>query len=96
MSNARPYYLTCKNQDHFIQTCTIDSKRNQIPHVRSNTLYQHLLPGKSDMRMTCCWSCKEQPVDNDQNSKPQSSHILSYKQHSSELHVIQNEQKVNK
>ena len=42
------------------------------------------------MRMTHCWSCKGEPVDIDQNSKPQSFHIVSNEQHSNELQVIQN------
>ena len=48
------------------------------------------------MIMKHCWSCKEPPVDNDQKSKPQSFHIVSQEQHPIELHVTQNEKKVNK
>ena len=40
-------------------------------------------------------SCKEPSVENDQKPKPQSLHMIPNKQHPSELHVPQNEQKVN-
>ena len=45
--------------------------------------------------MTNCWLCKEPSVENDQKLKPQSLHMISNEQHPSELHVAQNEQKVN-
>ena len=46
--------------------------------------------------MIYCWSHKEPSVKNNQKPKPQSSHMISNKQHPGELHVTQNEQKVNK
>ena len=65
-SNARPVYLTCKNQGHLAQTFMRDSKRNHKLHVRSDTLYHHLIPNKMDMQMTNGWTCKEPPVNNGQ------------------------------
>ena len=66
-----------------------DFERNHKHHVRSDTLYLYLTPDKMDMRMTCDWSCKEPPVDNDQKPKLQSSHIILNEQPPSELHVTQ-------
>ena len=45
--------------------------------------------------MTHCWSCKESPIVYDQKPKPHNSHIILNEQYPSELHVTQNQQKVN-
>ena len=95
VSNARPVYLTCTNQENVAQTCMTDSEKDHKPHVRSDTLYLYLTLEKTDIRMTHCWSCKEPSVDNDQKLKPQSSLIISHEQHPNELHVTQKEQKVS-
>ena len=94
-SNAKPVYLTSKDQGQFSQTCMTDSERDHKPHVGSDTLYAYLTPEKTNVRMTHCWSCKESPVDNYQNLKPQSSHIISSGHHPKKLHVTQKGQKVN-
>ena len=46
--------------------------------------------------MTCWCSCEEPSVDNDPTPKLKSLHIVLNEQHSSELHVTKNKQKVNK
>ena len=72
-SSACPVYLTCKIPGYLAQAHRRDSEINHKHHVRSDTLYPHLLPSKKDMRMKSCLSCKEPPVNIDQKPKQQSS-----------------------
>ena len=74
--NAKPLYLTCKDNGHLAQTYMRHSDRDHKPHVRSETSYPNPTWEKIDMRMTPCWSCKEPPFDNNQKPKPQSSHTI--------------------